>query len=766
MWCVRWVVAVARIHINDQTLMKWLAADTAIAKQAALSLKAKHRWDVSAWRHHELILNFLHGNRGPKPRMPTFTCKKLMEALPPLLDGRALGLNVQYQVMAELRQHYGDSKEETYAFDAMMEEARDPDAVEHLHQVLEEHLDAPATQGPAVKIASSVPVSGLAFPSLFPLGTGHFESPRPYSVEWYQWGRALENFYDHRFATHGTFPCFVLNTMHRQQAFDDASLFMHKGPHERDTTVGDLQQLAHGEKVKTFKKLSAFAAHTQNSDGYWKRQKLDLLAAIDQLGDPTFFITHSHADTQCPYLANYIKVHAAIADGSSGDPTCPGLTPSQRYGRRVGNVIKYPHLVAEFFHLKTQLAFEYVGSCMGALAHWGRYEFQMRGSSHMHYFFWCKDAPSVHFLDQWVKEAVEAVTCEGQELTEEDMQAIVDECNEVSAKRCARTDETTEEAQALSYYAQRCTRWNEAWDDVANVPSSARVDGEHPAAEKHTPVPAGVGAGRLCEACGSVVDDRAELLNATNRHTSHNANYCLRKDKKGNVYCRFHFPQQAVDPNIPHFRAKLASGGIQWELYMPMNDPVRNTVNAESAASQRANTDCKPLIGHFSAVQYVCKYATKLESANESFQTSMARALSGFCKHGDTSFEEGEQEGDPVDSQSKPASAAYASFLIQQNGARNWSGQEVAHVLKGIPSTISSHMFRSFSTSNWHKVRKLEPDDHGELNPDLNALEPNKWSKYLGRMSTMWSMVENCDTTQTTLDGGVPMTQARFDCSK
>ena len=753
-----------KIHINDQTVMKWLKSDGVIAQQVALSLKANNGFNVSSWKHQELVLNFLHGNTVCTPRMPTFTCKKLLEALPGLLGGVPLCPSEEMQVLGELRPCFGNSNQETYAFDSMMQEARSKDAVEHVHQVLEEHLDAPAAQGPAISMSSSVPVSGLAFPSLFPLGTGHYENPRPHSMEWYQWGRALENFYDGRFATHGTFPYFVLNTMHRQQAFEDASLFMHKGPHGRNTTVGDLEELSKGAKVKTFKKLSAFASHTQNSDGYWKRQKNDLLAAIDQLGDPTFFMTNSHADTQCPYLANYIKVHAGIDSGSPRDPTSPWLSDQQRYVVRVNNVVEHPHLVADFFHFKTELMLEYVGSCMGAVAHWGRYEFQMRGSSHLHYFLWCKGAPRMDFLDEWVIDAVQSLGYENQELDEALMQEVVDEVNALSVSRCTAQGGGGEEHKALSYYTQLCTRWNNAWDDVAGIPDSAGHVG-HPSATHHVTVPPSVIASRLCDARSGdgvpvVVNDRASVLNSVNRHSSHNANYCLRKAKDNIVYCRFHFPLEIVEPNVPHFRAKAAAGGIQWELYLPINDTVMNMVNAEQSASQRSNVDCKPLVGHFSAVQYACKYATKLESANETFEASLARAFSGYSKH--CCAPEGDVEGG-TDVKSRPASAAYASFLIQQDGARNWSGQEVAHVLKGIPSTVSSHMFRSFSTSNWHKVRKSTSDEHGVLNPDAPALEHNKWSKYLGRMGVMWSMLSDVDTTQTTLFGGGTTDHHRWD---
>ena len=487
----------------------------------------------------------------------------------------------------------------------------------------------------------------------------------------------------------------------------------------------------------------------------------DLLAAVDQLGDPTFFMTNSHADTHCPYLAEYIKVHAGIKDGSISDPLAPNLTADESHRIKVENVVKFPHLVAEWFHLKTLLMIEYVGSTMGMLAYWGRYEFQMRGSSHLHYFFWCEGAPKLDFLDGWVVESMKELDFENVAMDEEKMQVLVDHLNEKSVACCGKDGGHEQARAALDYYNQRCSRWNHAWDDANNCPDS--VINQHPAGTRHVEVPDGCVATELCHVCNGggekvIVDDRAAVINMVNRHTPHNANYCLRRDKDNIVYCRFHFPQKIYPPNEPHFRAKTASSGIQWELCLPINDPLLNIVNPEQAASQRANTDCKPLIGHFSAIQYVCKYATKLESATDTFEASMAKA---FTQHHNAD----DGDGDGTDFKDKPATSAYSKFLIQQAGSRNWSSQEVAHVLKGIPSTISSHDFRSFSTSNWHKVKKVSADEYGELNPDLDALEPNKWQKYLGRMKVMWSMLADVDTTQQTLYGTAVQSHERCGCN-
>ena len=110
-------------------------------------------------------------------------------------------------------------------------------------------------------------------------------------------------------------------------------------------------------------------------------------------------------------------------------PDNPSLSDDAKMAVKTANVVKHPHLVAEFFHLKTELMVEHVGSTMGALAHWCRYEWQMRGSTHVHYFFWCEGAPKLDFLDDYVEEAVGMLGWADMPISEEMAQELVDELN-------------------------------------------------------------------------------------------------------------------------------------------------------------------------------------------------------------------------------------------------------------------------------------------------------------------------------------------------
>jgi hypothetical protein len=61
--------------------------------------------------------------------------------------------------------------------------------------------------------------------------------------------------------------------------------------------------------------------------------------------------------------------------------------------------------------------------------------------------------------------------------------------------------------------------------------------------------------------------------------------------------------------------------------------------------------------------------------------------------------------------QSHRAKGAFASYLVQQTGGRDWSAQEVAHVTMGFPTVIGSHRFVEKNVGNKSQLRaELDAD--------------------------------------------------------
>ena len=537
----------------------------------------------------------------------------------------------------------------------------------------------------------------LAFPTLFPNGRGYFEEQRDHPLKWEQWAQHLMYFHDGRFATHRRFPFFLHNTHERAMAIQKAGVFVKRDPQAGRLTYGQLRALSNQTRDSIFQRLSSFGATLRNTPAFFKQRRHELRAMIEQLGDPHVFATNSHADTYCPYLQRFIMAGAQIAKNSERDPFVDGLTLSQRYKRRLANVVAYPHLTAQFFHLKTELFFSHIGEALDCEAHWCRYEWQSRGSTHAHYFLWLKGAPDLFFLDVWVKEELRNLGNDCQ-LTEDVVQQLLQLLNKRATAALdfepqggwlsdidglsdanGNVPEEVQAVYAAQWWARQCGRLNRAWDENEKRPYN--VGDVHPSSEPH------IGICQSCDeqhqAAGATdapnssfvecTEQLARLLNKNNRHTTHYPSYCIRRDKHGKEFCRFGFPNQPHERNVPHFYFELVRNkdgspkGVRAQLYLPMNDPLMNITNDAQAASQRANVDFKPLIDHFSALEYSTKYATKQEKGSKAFDKLIALALNGGGR------------ADP-DAQGRLAKGSYASFLVQQTGGRDWSAQEVAHV--------------------------------------------------------------------------------------
>ena len=107
-------------------------------------------------------------------------------------------------------------------------------------------------------------------------------------------------------------------------------------------------------------------------------------------------------------------------------------TWSWRYRRRCQNLKQYPLITAKYFHRKTELFVQQIATdTLGADAHWMRYEWQSRGSTHVHYFLWLRGAPCTDFLNRWTRAAIDEKmrTKEDGVLHEDDIDEIVEDLN-------------------------------------------------------------------------------------------------------------------------------------------------------------------------------------------------------------------------------------------------------------------------------------------------------------------------------------------------
>lgn len=138
-------------------------------------------------------------------------------------------------------------------------------------------------------------------------------------------------------------------------------------------------------------RLMRFGATLRGTRSYWTKCRAELTDMLHQIGTPTIFFTLSAADLYWPDL------HALM----------PGITPSNpREAQlwRKKNVIDYPHIVAQYMHLRNSNFRKHVlEKGLDVRDYWYRYEWQHRGSPHVHGFLWIHGSPDMDNID-WMND--------------------------------------------------------------------------------------------------------------------------------------------------------------------------------------------------------------------------------------------------------------------------------------------------------------------------------------------------------------------------
>ena len=138
-----------------------------------------------------------------------------------------------------------------------------------------------------------------------------------------------------------------------------------------------------GREGETFSnKVLCYASSLRGSRQYWFKQRNRLISMVDTLGLPTIFFTHSAADLQWPELARLL---------------CPEDPDSS--SNRTQAINDNPALADWFFCYRIQLFVEvFYKRILGATDYWMRFEWQHRGSPHVHEVAWLPNAPDVEQL--------------------------------------------------------------------------------------------------------------------------------------------------------------------------------------------------------------------------------------------------------------------------------------------------------------------------------------------------------------------------------
>ena len=207
-----------------------------------------------------------------------------------------------------------------------------------------------------------------AFPTLFPTGAADFIAPRTHSVTIGNYFKHLMMYKDGRCAKHPRFRYFALNTEMRWRALQAGRIYIHQYPHDAQLSVDELKEMVGCEGVVFSNRVLHYATSLRGTRQCWFKQRSRIIAMVETLGLPTVFFTHSAADLQWPELARLI-----CRDD-------PDSSSARAKAVRENNAI-----ANWFFHQRIKKFIDaFYVRILGATDYWFRFEWQHRGSPHVH----------------------------------------------------------------------------------------------------------------------------------------------------------------------------------------------------------------------------------------------------------------------------------------------------------------------------------------------------------------------------------------------
>src|SRR5947207_14100017 len=158
---------------------------------------------------------------------------------------------------------------------------------------------------------------------------------------------------------------------------------------EGNLTVKDLRELLDGDLERIAGRISRGGINLRGTRPYWLARRRELIAMIKDRGCAHLFFTFSAADMQWPDLHRHMPWKVP-----------PGATEQERVKLHNQNLNENPVITAYWFQKRFDVCFKTVlAKKFDIKDHWYRYEWQHRGSSHIHGFVWIDGAPDVDLLD-------------------------------------------------------------------------------------------------------------------------------------------------------------------------------------------------------------------------------------------------------------------------------------------------------------------------------------------------------------------------------
>ncbi|XP_059070792.1 uncharacterized protein LOC131860401 [Cryptomeria japonica] len=208
-------------------------------------------------------------------------------------------------------------------------------------------------------------------------------------VHLHKYALHLIKYYDQKFGQHVRFRYYIYNLMMRHRSQQSVAMCIKTNledslPHNLHGLKEYLQNKPSNELPNH---IMRYAASLRGTRAFWSKSRRDLTTMIEQLGAPTLFFTLSSTDTKWPDLHKLL-------------PKKMSTTVHNNRRQFIENLVNNPHITALYLHLRFQIFHdEVIVKQLKAIDHWYRYEWQHRGSAHIHGFLWLPEAPNIDNLD-------------------------------------------------------------------------------------------------------------------------------------------------------------------------------------------------------------------------------------------------------------------------------------------------------------------------------------------------------------------------------
>ncbi len=243
-----------------------------------------------------------------------------------------------------------------------------------------------------------------SFPCLYPLGINGIRNERQKKITNNQYFHHRLYYKDGRFRKNIGYLFHAVNEYERRRLLSELTVHIRMRKPQRNgektnrlLSAGDVMSLESNPDL--FDNSYMFMKNIRGTVAYWKNNLQDLLSMIKVLGPPSLFMSLSSNDHHWPELAMSLT----------------GCTYEEAIKMKNLNtkVREDPFMSALHFERRFEALMKYIikgkDAPLGKIRdHFARVEFQMRGSPHVHMFFWT-DMPKVD--DEEILSYIDKVIC-------------------------------------------------------------------------------------------------------------------------------------------------------------------------------------------------------------------------------------------------------------------------------------------------------------------------------------------------------------------